>query len=63
MGNFWNDWKELIVLQDYVGDSFFKEKILMQWKGEMLKLKNRRMMIIYWKLCVLYMWEKSVKYN
>ena len=63
MGNFWIDWRELSVLQDYVGDSFLRGKTLMRWKGEMLKLeKSTNDDNLLKVMCIIYV-RKSIKYN
>ena len=59
MGNFWIDWRELRVLQDYVGDSFLRGKTLMRWKGEMLKLeKSTNDDNLLKVMCIIYVRKK-----
>ena len=59
MGNFWIDWRELSVLQDYVGDSFLRGKTLMRWKGEMLKLeKSTNDDNLLKAMCIIYVRKK-----
>ena len=59
MGNFWIDWRELSVLQDYVGDSFLIGKTLMRWKGEMLKLeKSTNDDNLLKVMCIIYVRKK-----
>ena len=59
MGNFWIDWRELSVLQDYVGDSFLRGKTLMRWKGEMLKLdKSTNDDNLLKVMCIIYVRKK-----
>ena len=59
MGNFWIDWRELSVLQDYVGDSFLRGKTLMRWKGEMLKLeKSTNDDTLLKVMCIIYVRKK-----
>ena len=59
MGNVWIDWRELSVLQDYVGDSFLRRKTLMRWKGEMLKLeKSTNDDNLLKVMCIIYVRKK-----
>ena len=59
MGNFWIDWRELSVLQDYAGDIFLRGKILMRWKGEMLKLeKSTNDDNLLKVMCIIYVRKK-----
>ena len=59
MGNFWIDWRELSVLQDYVSDSFLRGKTLMRWKGEMLKLeKSTNDDNLLKVMCIIYVRKK-----
>ena len=59
MGNFWIDWRELSVLQDYVGDRFLRGKTLMRWKGEMLKLeKSTNDDNLLKVMCIIYVRKK-----